>query len=392
MSRLADIKNKNKQDILTILFTQPYSSKKKIGQSLKLSPSAMTKLCAELMDEGAIVETTDSFNTNKVGRKEIALTINSTYGHVIGITINHQGTHLLLTDLRKNVLDHIQISTDINTEIFLETLINSLKELIKRNTDISQILGFGISIKGRTDGLHSFSGIWNHTVSIVEPLQAAFNLPIIMDNGVRCSALQAQFETNLTDFTFIKYVEAGIGAALIEDGQIKTGQSHSIAEFGHMILDPTRDYCPVCKRKGCLESISSIENLLSTIKKNFSSHNYPILWELCNGDAKKINMKKINKAVEEGSIKINLIYQQYAENFAISLINYNTIVDRKHIFLSGEIFDSEQFQTFLKGRLVSLQLVPLWEQLTFYQTETEYLSSSVLAINEFFLKWKDKQS
>lgn len=386
MSRLAEIKNKNKQSILRLLFTQPFLSKKKISHALNLSPSAITKLCAELMEEGAIVEATDSIDSNKVGRKEIALSINPTYGYTIGITINHQGTHLLLTDLQKNILDQKHISTDKNISIYLETLINSLNELTYRNTSYHPILGIGISIKGRTDGIYSFSGIWNNPVSIVEPLKQAIDLPVIMDNGVRCSALLTQFETDLTDFTFIKYVEAGIGAALIEDGQIKTGQSHSIAEFGHMILDPSKDYCPICKRRGCLESISSIEKLQASIKNDFSPHTYPILWELCNGDPKNITMKRINQAVEEGSINLNLTYQEYAENFAVSLINYNTIVDRKHIFLSGEIFHSEQFQTFLKGRLVSLQLVPLWEQLIFHQSETECLSSNVLAINEFFLK------
>lgn len=381
---LSTIKKNNKEAILDLLFRSSNISKKKIAQKLNLSPSVITKLCNELIDEQRIKET-DQFKSRKAGRRETGLILNIEYGLIIGITINHLYTTILLTDIYKQVLQKKVIPTSSEGQEYFPKLIDTLNEIINELSLSQRILGIGVSVKGRTDGVHSFSGIWSQPQNIKAILENQLHLPVIMDNGVRATALQAQFETNLSSFAFIKYVEAGIGGALVENGTIKTGESHSIAEFGHMIVDPTKDYCPICKRRGCLESIASIENLFKEIQKKLTPKYFPILWDQIKEHPDNFSMTEINKSVAEGSIELNRLYQRYAHYFAINLINFHTIVDCKHILLAGEIFLSQQFQIYLQGELASLQLVPLWDQIEFYQSYDETLSAVFLAINQFFL-------
>ena len=107
---------------------------------------------------------------------------------------------------------------------------------------------------------------------------------------------------------FIKYMEPGIGGAIILNGSIKRGENNLIMDFGHMIIDTDLDYCPICKRRGCLESIISIEKILINIKNNFSKEFCPILWEICSGEKENINMINIIKAADNGCININNIF------------------------------------------------------------------------------------
>ncbi|MDT2613921.1 ROK family transcriptional regulator [Enterococcus dongliensis] len=382
--QLSTIRKNNKEAILDLLFRTPNLSKKKIAKDLNLSPSVISKLCNELIQEEKIRESSQ-IESKRAGRKEIGLVLNESYGYVIGLTINHFQTTIILTDLNRNPIEKLVIPTSDNSQTYFELLIKTLRELISHLQMSQRILGIGISIKGRTDGIYSYSGIWSHPQDVKHTLENQLNLPVIMDNGVRATALQAQFEKDLSNFAFIKYVDAGIGGALIENGIIKLGESHSIAEFGHMIVDPTREYCPICKRRGCLESIASIEELYREIRKELTPERFPILWNHIKENPDNLSMTEINLSVAEGSIELNRIFQKYAHYFALNLINFNTIVDRKHILLAGEIFHSKQFQIYLQGELASLQLVPLWEQIEFYHSYDENLSAVFLAINQLFL-------
>ena len=48
----------------------------------------------------------------------------------------------------------------------------------------------------------------------------------------------------------------GVGGGLILDGRLWCGPEHTVAEIGHMIIEPQGRVC-VCGRRGCLETLAS---------------------------------------------------------------------------------------------------------------------------------------
>lgn len=61
-------------------------------------------------------------------------------------------------------------------------------------------------------------------------------------------------QLNLVHFT----VTAGIGIGTVLDGRLYTGTSGYAGEIGHVVIDPSGDLCPGCKRQyGCLETVAS---------------------------------------------------------------------------------------------------------------------------------------
>lgn len=381
MNQISEVKLRNKRNILKPLCTKENMSKKRLSLQLGLSSSVLTKLCAELIEEGIIVES-DTIASAGVGRKEVLLTINPTYCVLLGITINHKISTIILTDFSMNVLHTVSIPTTMNPEEHLHHLVDLCREIITESTH-KNLLGIGISIKGVTDGESSLSGMWNKTVRVREYFAEKLSLNVVMDNGIRCSAMLDQFTNDNNNFIFIKYMEPGIGGSIVKHGQILRGATNTILDFGHMIVNPDGDYCPVCKRKGCLESTISFDRILHHIKSNFSEDAMPMLFEICEGDVERINIQTIITALDGGSIYLNTYFKKVAYYFAICLINTMAICDIKKVVLIGDLFASTRFKEYLRSEILVNQLTSMMDNIEMRVHENEFLSPVALAINEF---------
>lgn len=386
MKHLSEIKEKNKSDILRLLYTKRKLSKKRIALELNLSSSVLTKLCNELLKEGVIIETEPLESTN-VGRKEIGIEINPTYKYCFGVTINHKKTAVLLVDLKTNVIYQHKFITSLDAKDHLDNVIDLLNEIIKKySLDKNSILGIGISIKGITDGINSYCGIWNSVINVKGYLEEKLKLPIVMDNGIRCSAMLEQFNTNYNNFLFIKYMEPGIGGAIVKHGRVLRGETHTIMDFGHMIMERDGDYCSICKRRGCLESIISIERSLQFANEHFNQNDSPILWDICNGNPDNISVENIIKAVDHGSIIYNKLFKQNATYLAIAIINTGALMNIKKIIMIGDFFSSNRFCEYFRSALLEYQLTPIFDDVEIQVHKNELLSPVALALNEFLFK------
>lgn len=379
---VTDIKRNNKKNILKVLYSKGVWSKLRIANRLNLSPSVVTRLCGELLTQKIIIPY-EVIESSRAGRRETKIAINPEYKYGFGIAINNKSTSLLLTDLELNIIASKTIATDQQPKIFMVKLIKEVKQLIAENqVTLPQLLGIGISIKGKTDGQYTHYGVWEQVVDVRTPLVDSLHLPVYIDNGVRCSSLLTQLKYAKQDFVMIKYVEAGIGAAVIRDGELQYGQSHNLAEIGHTIVDPSQDYCPICKRKGCLESIISVDKLMQTVHENFSQKKTPILWELCLHDANKITLEHIIEATDKGSIYLNGVLRRNAELFAIAVINAKVDFDIDEFVIIGNLFKSHKFSIYFEAALNRYQLAQLSGNISFRTQENNSLSAVALLIDQ----------
>ncbi len=324
----------------------------------------------------------DTIASSGVGRKEVLLTIRSNYCILMGITINHKSSTIILTDFAMNILRSITIPTATNPEEHLNHLVDLCREIIG-DYSTENLIGIGVSIKGVTDGESSLSGLWNKTVPVRTYLAEQLSCNVAMDNGIRCSAMLDQLTNDDDNFIFIKYMEPGIGGSIVKHGRILRGATHTILDFGHMIVNPEGAYCPICKRKGCLESTISIDQILYHVKEDFSPDTTPILFELCKGDVEQLDLQAILTALDRGSIYLNAYFKKIAFYFAICLINTIAICDMKKVVLLGDLFASARFQEYLRSEILANQLTPILDHIEMRIHENELLSPIALAINEF---------
>ncbi|MGV8982233.1 ROK family protein [Clostridium sp.] len=385
MQHLTEIKLKNKKKIIRLLYSKDNMSKKRIALNLNLSPSVITKLCGELINDGILVEANKIESESPIsGRKEVKIIINPSYRTCIGIVINHKTTSILFTDLSLNVLYQEEIPTLSDANLHLNNTISLLRKLMNDlSLEKTSILGIGISIKGNTDGIYTNYGVWDCAVNIKDFFEEELEIPTVLDNGIRCSALLEQLHYSKDNFIFIKYGEFGIGGTLIKEHKLLYGENNNMVDVGHVIMNPQGEYCPICKRRGCLESIISIEKLVLHVKMKFSFSFSPILWNICEGDANKITLSNILTAADIGCIEINMLLKENASYFAIALINTYALLDTKKIIVIGKIFSCKRFITYLQSSLCEYQLTPIFDNIEFHIHDNILLSSIALALNHF---------
>lgn len=151
-------------------------------------------------------------------------------------------------------------------------------------------------------------------------------------------------------------------------------------------MDVRENYCPVCKRRGCLESIISINRIKKDLSKDFQEGNLPILKRYLNNDFDNFTIEKMFLAYEEGSIVLNEIIRKSASLMAQAIITTHAIVGSNKIILYGDFFSQKSYLFLLEQYIKEYQLTNLWDRmiLSNLSSEQETLASCVMVIKKMF--------
>lgn len=153
-----------------------------------------------------------------------------------------------------------------------ETIITVVRELLAGyGIDISQVEAISAGAPG---AINSDSGIvifspnlpWRN-YAIRKAIEDVFGIPFYIGNDVNLGVLGewkfgcAQGLKHVVGL----FVGTGLGAGLILDGKLYTGNDYKAAEIGHMILNIEGPTCN-CGQRGCLEAFSSKTGMMDYIR------------------------------------------------------------------------------------------------------------------------------
>lgn len=390
--KLKDVKKKNISKILKLIKKEGPISKKDLSKLTGLSAGSLTGICNELIDIH-VLEEVGSVSKYNSGRKKILLNINYNYKKVIGIDIKNKFTTILITNINGEIIHEKKLLTDKNIDphAFLEKVCSNLKNiLLENNIANNMILGIGVGILGGVNKEKNSTdypiGFWNTEVPVKEILENLLNLPVIVDNNVKNLAILELFlDDSLDNFFFLKY-GSGIGGSIVSNQKIFYGYNSLAGEMGHTILIPSGDYCPICKRRGCLESTISFKAILNKVSNEFSDSNYPLLYNLADGKKENISIEIILKAAELGSVQICELLRYSAELLAISIINTISLLSPKKIVLCGKLFQNNLYLNYLYSNIYNLQLIDIKDklQISKISSDIEKLAPAITVIHELF--------
>lgn len=396
MKQLEKLKINNIMSVLEFIRLNENCSKKYIAASTGLSSTLLTNICNHLKEKKLIIEG-DMLASNRAGRKEVALNINYSLKKVIGINISSEYCEIVISDLKPSILFSKKIPTNLqDSNKLMESIFEIIFSYIKKEKlSISNFAGVGVSSKGTTDIEKGIIGedFLETKLEIKKYIEQKLDLPIFIENDVKSlSIAQNFFFPEYDNFFLIKYTIHGIGGAIFKDGILYTNGENAVGKIGHIIIDPKEDYCPVCKRKGCLESIISINRIKKELEKDFNQKNYPILAEELNNSFTTFNIDKLFSAFEKGSIKVNTILRKSASLMAQSIINTYAITGSKKIVLYGDFFSYPSYMFLLEQYIKEYQLTDFWSKITISQLsfEQESLVSCVIVIKKMFYEELNK--
>lgn len=143
-------------------------------------------------------------------------------------------------------------------------ILEDMIEVIKENLD-DDVKKIAVSTAGVVDnkkGEVVFAGptIPNYTgTKIKETIERIFSLPCIVENDVNAAAFGEYKYSKIKGDIFCMTIGTGVGGAIIINGEIYTGNSHTAGEIGYMPLN-NKQY----------QNISSTTYLLNTVEKKLN--------------------------------------------------------------------------------------------------------------------------
>jgi predicted NBD/HSP70 family sugar kinase len=347
------VKRNNRSATLRILHEKGDMSRKRLAEYMKLTPPAITKIVAEMLQEGLLREGS-AVSSGAVGRREILVELNTRAACGLGVLINLRQAILSATWLDGSVIfsEEIVLPPRAPARETVERLAGRLMELAEENgLARERIVGLGIAVRGitvsnRRGVSDSFGALAEEDVPLCDWFEELTGLRCMLANNVRALLAAQMFLSKDEDCGsqfFLRCVD-GIGAALSIDGKIWHGVTLQCSEIGHIPVVRRGGKPCSCGKSGCLETIASPSAILEEANTVLSPEKTPVLWKIVQGKGeRKAALDDVFSAASSGDDGAGTIVDAavHALGSAVKAVIY--LIDPGKIVLYGRMFDNDYF-------------------------------------------------
>ena len=246
-----------------------------LGREMDLSIPTVTKLVAELQDDGYILDFGKQ-ETNG-GRKPNIYGLNPASGYFVGVDMLKDKLNIAAIDFKG---DKVQLEENIpyqleNTPASLEQFCKIIDDfIVSLPVEQNKILAIGVNITGRVNPAsgYSYSIFYFEEKPLAQILEERLQTKVFIENDSRAMTYGEYMKGVVQGEKNILFVNMawGLGLGIIIDGNLYYGKSGFSGEFGHFCMFENEVLCH-CGKKGCLETEVSgiaIENKMMNQIRN----------------------------------------------------------------------------------------------------------------------------
>lgn len=358
---LMSVKRTNRSVALRALHEKGAMSRKRLAQSMNLTPGAITKIVAEMISDGLLSEG-EMLTSGNAGRREILININAQKACGLGVLIQLQQAILSGAWLDGSVIfaEAIPLEANAPAEETARQLTQRLFALMEENgIPREQVIGLGIAVRGITsaDGRivrNSFGAIAETDYPLCELFEALTGFHCVMENNVR-SLLAAQMFLSRDEnegSQFFLRCGNGIGAALSIDGKIWHGVTAQCAEIGHIPVIRRGGKPCRCGKSGCLETIASPGAIREEALAILSPEQTPLLWQAFQErDTASMTVFDVLTAGSLGDAGASAIVDRAIQALGTAIKALIYLVDPGKIILYGSLFEDPYYLSRLSSEL-----------------------------------------
>ncbi len=256
----ATLSEHNRSRVLHHLYRHGVESRANIAKALDLTPAAITKITAKLLDAGVIEETGDLEGARN--RRSIGLHLNTAKFHVASVKFARSLVQINVFDLAGTEIHSEELTSIEHTEIpqTIATIHERLDALLR---DDPQIIAIGMAVpgpylrrEGRTAMVSSMQE-WR-SVNFIDEFSQAFRVPVFMEQDARAGALAYRLFDAAHENRHLAYylIGEGVGLGVIDHDDTINGELGAATEIGHVSIDMNGRECE-CGNRGCLERYCS---------------------------------------------------------------------------------------------------------------------------------------
>ena len=347
------VKRTNRSAALRILHDRGSMSRKRLSESIKLTPAAITKIVGEMIAEGLLTEGS-MLPGSGVGRREVMVELNNRARAALGIFINLRQAIVSAVWLDGAVIfsESYTLPPKAPAEESVQMLCRRLTELTaEHGLEKDMLLGVGVAMRGVTspDGRvvrNSFGALSERDYPICERVEALTGLPCLMSNNVRALFAAQMYLSHETEdgSQFFLRCEAGIGASFAIGGRIWLGSSGQCAEIGHIPVVRRGGKPCSCGKSGCLETLASPGAMVQDALALFSEERTPVLWRIMRGRSPEdMTIEDVFEAARSGDGELAALVDRAVAALAAALKGVIYTFDPGKIVLYGRMFENPYY-------------------------------------------------
>ena len=386
------LKRGNRTAVLVALHTAGSLSRKRLAESVHLTPAAITKIVSELIGEGLVREGA-TLPAPGAGRREVRIALVPEARYALGILIDRRTA--ILSGVKLDGTCVFSERADIAPEAPARQTVTALCRRLMKLADTlprERLLGVGVAVRGLTDAagrysLSSMGALSAGEFPLADWVEAETGLPAYMMNNVRAMLAAQLFltrEANVRGQYFLR-CEYGIGAALTANGELWLGGSNRCSEIGHIPVVRGGKIC-TCGKRGCLETVASPMALCADAQAILSETETPLLWRYAEGHRDDVPLDAVLHAAAHGDTAVAALTERAAQYLAQALRSVVYILDPEKIILYGHVFENPYFLSRLLAqvregvdadRVVRIEKSP-------YNGALETIAAPLIAVEAFF--------
>ncbi|HEY7211973.1 MAG TPA: ROK family protein [Bryobacteraceae bacterium] len=248
----------NRRIVLNLIRNRQPVSRADVARISGLQRSTVSLITEELIGKQLVVE--GATGRLPRGRRPTFLRLNENRV-VICVDIRPARISLGVADINGLFSAQETMPTPRRPQAAIDEIAARIERLVAARPQ-STVEGIGISVPGRihqpTQNLVFAPNLKWPASDLKSPLEKETGLTVELENAANACALseiwfgRAAGISNLVAIT----VSEGIGAGIIANGQLISGQNGVAGEFGHVPLDPEGPVCS-CGNRGCWEVLAS---------------------------------------------------------------------------------------------------------------------------------------
>ena len=357
---MADVRGHNRAAVLCCLQEQGALSRKGLSRALGLTPAAMTKITAELLEEGLLRESPAP--ALGVGRREVLLRLDPHGRCALGVMLGLGRAILSGVWLDGAVIfsETVPLPLRAPAEATVKTISRRLLALAEENRlERSKTLGLGIAVRGTVaaDGRgarSTFDALDEGDFPLCDRFEAYTGLPALLSNNVRALFAAELFldRERRLDSQFFLRCGSGIGGAFALHGRIWEGEGRQCAEIGHIPVVRRGGKPCHCGKCGCLETVASPEAILTEALLRLSPEKTPLLWQAARGKGKEnLTLTDVLDAARGADAGAAALVDRGIEYLAGALKSVIYLFDPGKIVLYGKVFDHPYFLSRLRAEM-----------------------------------------
>lgn len=269
--------------------------------------------------------------------------------YVFGIDVGGTTVKIGLFTTDGTLVDKWEIPTNTSNggKAILPDVAASLEEKMKeRGIDKASVKGAGIGVPGPVTD----DGVVNHCVNlgwgimhVTEELKALTGFEVKAGNDANVAALGEVWKGGGRGYDNVLMITigTGIGGGLILNGKIHGGVTGSVAEVGHICVNPLETEPCNCGNCGCLEQYTSATGILRMAQKKLAETDAP---SILRGKA-DLTTKDVIDAAKEGDTLAMEVFDFMAKTMGMALAGCCALADMELILIGGGVSKAGSFLT-----------------------------------------------